>query len=114
MGGDILKYAMDHRKLNPPLSPKKRRPKIEPPQPSYKPGQPPANFILIKLAPKKADKTLKALRKIKGISGFHPVRGKYDLVLIVRERNGFDKQAIIKSLSGIPGVVEVQALVAAS
>jgi hypothetical protein len=109
-----LKYVMKDSQINPPLQPKKRRPKIVPPQPSYRQAQPPANFILVKLAPDKADKTLNKLKRIKGLCGFHQVHGKYDLVLIIRERNGFDKKAIVKNIIGIPGVVEVQALVAAS
>ncbi len=113
MKGDILRYAMDERNLNPPPSPQKRRPKIVPPQPNYK-AQPPPNFILVKLSPKISKNSLKKLRKIRGIVGFHPVKGQFDLVLIVRERNGFDKKAIVKSISGIPGVLEVQTLVAAS
>jgi len=85
-----------------------------PPERSFKPTNKPANFILIKLAPDKADKSLEQIRKIEGISGFHRVSGQYDLVLIVRERNGFNKEALMKNISSIPGVIEVQTLMAAS
>ncbi|MEE9151605.1 MAG: Lrp/AsnC ligand binding domain-containing protein [Thermoplasmata archaeon] len=112
--GDILKYAMDHRQKNQLSRPEKRRPKIVPPRPPYKTAQPPPNFILVKLAPGPSKGSLKRLRKIKGICGFHRVLGEFDLVLIIRETNGFDKQAIVKNISGIPGVVKVQTLVAAS
>ena len=108
-----MRYAIDERHLNSPPAPRKRRPKIVPPQPNYK-AQPPPNFILVKLSPRISKNSLKKLRKIRGIVGFHPVKGQFDLVLIVRERNGFDKQAIVDSISGIPGVLEVQTLVAAS
>lgn len=109
-----MKYEMERRHITPQPPLKKRRPKIIPPPPSYKPAKRSANFILVKLAPDIAEKTLKELRKIKGISGFHPVYGEYDLVIIVREKNGFDKKSVVNSIWGIPGVVEVQTLVAAS
>jgi hypothetical protein len=63
------------------------RPKIVAPPPSYNPSEKAINFILIKVTPGSIKKTMMYLKKIKDISGLHPVFGEYDLVLIVREKN---------------------------
>ena len=109
-----MRYEIkEDQKTRPPFS-KRPRPRIVPPPPSYKPAEGSANFILVKIAPGFLKKSLKELKKIHGISGFHPVYGEYDLVLIVREKDEIDRQALLGIIRGITGIVDVQALIAAA
>ncbi len=109
-----MKYAIDNRFITPALSSDSLRPKIVAPPPSFKPPEKSPNFILIKITPGKVEECIKHLKRIKGISGFHAVYGEYDLVLIVRERDKFDRQRLMKMIWALTGVVDVQTLVAAS
>jgi DNA-binding Lrp family transcriptional regulator len=90
------------------------RPKIVAPPPSYNPSEKAINFILIKVTPGSIKKTMMYLKKIKDISGLHPVFGEYDLVLIVREKNKSERQKLIKRLWQLQSVVDVHTLLAAS
>jgi DNA-binding Lrp family transcriptional regulator len=54
------------------------------------------------------------LKKIKEISGLHPVYGEYDLVLIVREKSKSDREKLIKRLWQLQSVIDVHTLLAAS
>jgi hypothetical protein len=96
----------------PPIN--KPRPKIMPPPPSYKPQPESAHFLLVKLQQGSQKKILKKLKKVKDISGFHPVFGQFDLVLIIRERKTVDREKLIKILNADPNVLEVQTLMSAS
>ncbi len=109
-----MRYAIDHRHLPPSLSGEIMRPKIVAPPPYYKPGESSANFVLVKLATGQTGKIIGVLRKLNGINGIHPVFGEYDLVIIIREKDGVDKHTLLECIRAIAGVVDVQTLVAAS
>jgi len=96
----------------PPIN--KPRPKIMPPPPAYQLKQDPAHFILVKLKKGTLEKTLKKLKRIKGISGFHPVFGEFDLVIIIRERKSVNKEKLLKIIKAETEVIKVQTLMAAS
>jgi DNA-binding Lrp family transcriptional regulator len=96
----------------PPIN--KPRPKVIPPPPSFRPQPESAHFILVKLQPKSIKKALQKLKRIKGISGFHPVYGEYDIVIIIREREGVNKKKIIQMIQKHPDVIDAQTLIAAS
>ena len=112
--GDTIKLEMEHRSAihKPPIE--KRRPKIIPPPPSYQAQEKSAHFILVKLAPSTLKKSIKEIENIEGISGFHPVYGEYDLVIIIRERKQFNKKSLLRSIWSVTGVLDVQTLLAAS
>jgi hypothetical protein len=109
-----MKFESDKRLLSQDPQIKKPRPKIVPPPPTFKPSNQSAHFVLVKLQPGSLVKALKAIKRLKGISGFHPVYGEWDLVLIIRERKGVNKSELIKRLWDISSVLEVSTLVAAS
>jgi DNA-binding Lrp family transcriptional regulator len=109
---------MKFQRVNRPIEPEfvivNQRPKIVPPPPKHKPTHRSIHFILLKIQPGTKKITIRELRKIKGISGCHPVYGEYDLVLLVREKTDVDKRALIKRIWTLSFVVDVQTLVAAS
>ena len=96
----------------PPIN--KPRPKIMPPPSEFQCKQDPAHFILVKLKKGTIEKTLKKLKRIKGISGFHPVFGEFDLVIIIRERKTVNKEKLLKIIKAESQVLKVQTLMAAS
>lgn len=112
--GDTLKHDKDNSDITPVFAEGTLRPKIVAPPPSYRPQEHSASFILVKLLPGTMEKSMAELKEIQGINGFHKVYGEYDLVLIVRERNKLNKQALMRRIWEIHGVVDVQTLVAAS
>lgn len=105
---------MDNRYINPELFTGNLRPKIVAPPPSYNPSEKAINFILIKVTPGSIKKTMMFLKKIKEISGLHPVYGEYDLVLIVREKSKSERQKLIKRLWQLQSIIDVHTLLAAS
>jgi hypothetical protein len=106
---ELVRRGPVHR---PPIE--KRRPRVIPPPPTYKAQEKSAHFILVKLAPSTLKQSIKEIENIDGISGFHPVYGEYDLVLIIRERNNFNKKPLLRSIWSVTGVLDVQTLLAAS
>ncbi|UCE37967.1 MAG: Lrp/AsnC ligand binding domain-containing protein [Thermoplasmata archaeon] len=109
-----MKHDKDNSDITPVFAEGTLRPKIVAPPPSYRPQEHSASFILVKLLPGTMEKSMAELKEIQGINGFHKVYGEYDLVLIVRERNKLNKQALMRRIWEIHGVVDVQTLVAAS
>ncbi len=105
---------MDNRYISVELFNGNLRPKIVAPPPSYNPSEKAINFILIKVTPGSIKKTMMFLKKIKEISGLHPVYGEYDLVLIVREKSKSGRQKLIKRLWQLQSVIDVHTLLAAS
>lgn len=109
-----MKFQRDNRNIEPEFVIVNQRPRIVPPPPKHKPAQRSIHFILLKIQPGTKKITMRELRKIKGISGYHPVYGEYDLVLLVREKSEVDKRTLIKRIWTLANVVDVQTLVAAS
>ncbi len=85
-----------------------------PPPPHHRPRERSIHFILLKVQPGQMKRTMGHLKRIKGISGCHPVYGEFDLVVLVRETKAVDKSSLIKKIWTVPNVVDVQTLVAAS
>ena len=109
-----MKFQRGNRRIEPEFVIVNQRPKIVAPPPQHKPAHRSIHFILLKIQPGTKEITIRELRKIKGISGCHPVYGEYDLVLLVREKTDVDKRALIKRIWTLSYVVDVQTLVAAS
>jgi hypothetical protein len=109
-----MKIESDKRLLSQEPDFKKPRPKVVPPPPSFKSSDQSAHFVLVKLQPGSLVKALKQIKKLKGIAGFHPVYGEFDLVLIIREKKGVNKSELIKRIWNISSVLEVSTLVSAS
>ena len=109
-----MKHAGEKRFLSQDPEVNRPRPRVVPPPPTFKPSQQSAHFILVKVQPGTLVRALKQIKKVPGISGFHPVYGEFDLVLIIRERKGINKEMIMKNLWAISGILEVSTLVAAS
>jgi len=109
-----MAYDMYQRYVRQALYPEENRPKVVAPPPTHTPAEKAANFVLVKLAPGATEKTMKKLRSIKAINGIHAVFGEYDLVLIIREKKEVDRQALLKDIRAIQGVIEVQTLLSAS
>jgi DNA-binding Lrp family transcriptional regulator len=109
-----MKYVQEEREIQPEFAIVNKRPKIVPPPPKHKPALRSIHFILLKVQPGTMKRTIRHLRKIKGISGCHPVYGEFDLVLLVREKTEVDKRALIKRIWTLANVVDVQTLIAAS
>lgn len=84
------------------------------PPPSYTPSEKSINFILLKVTPGTIKKTTMMLKKIKEITGLHPVYGEYDLVLIVREKSKSQREKLIQRLWQIQTIIDVHTLLAAS
>jgi DNA-binding Lrp family transcriptional regulator len=109
-----MKFKRVNHNLEPEIAVVSERPKVVPPPPSHRPKDRAIHFILLKVQPGQMKRTMGYLRKVKGISGCHPVYGEYDLVILVRETKDVDKSTLIKRIWTIPNVVDVQTLVAAS
>jgi DNA-binding Lrp family transcriptional regulator len=109
-----MKFQRDNRNIEPEFVIVNHRPKVVPPPPQHKPKHRSIHFILLKIQPGTKKITMRELKKIKGISGCHPVYGEFDLVLLVRETKEFDKSTLIKHIWTLANVVDVQTLVAAS
>ena len=73
-----------------------------------------ANFVLIKIAVGEEDTSYQTLKHIEGIESIHFVYGKYDMVLVIYERDSTKlRDIIMKSIRNVEGVIDTTTLVAA-
>ena len=109
-----MKFKRVDHSIEPEIAIVSERPRVVPPPPHHRPRERAIHFILLKVQPGQMKRTMGYLKRIKGISGCHPVYGEYDLVVLIRETKGVDKSSLIKKIWTVPNVVDVQTLVAAS